>query len=151
MRATFRHAAVGALTALSLTSCVTHNQAGGDTPEELTIALTAMSPKVSRAEAQRAARTIYLTSARLKQEYKIGNSAHWQNLLIGLGAKKKGYCYHWAEDILAALRPLRLQTLDIHWAIADPGKDTESNALVLTAKRHESTTIPFSSVSRFAV
>jgi hypothetical protein len=93
-----------------------------------------MSPTVSRAEAERTARTIYITSARLKREYKIGNSAHWQNFLIALGAKKKGYCFHWAEDILAALRPLRLQTLDIHWAIADPGKDTESNALVFTAK-----------------
>jgi hypothetical protein len=29
---------------------------------------------------------------------------------------------------------LQLKTLDIHWAIADRGKDTESNALVLTAK-----------------
>jgi hypothetical protein len=93
-----------------------------------------MSPTVSRTEAQRVAETVYVTSARLRQEYQIGESAHWQNLLIAMGSRKKGYCFHWTEDILAALRPLHLQTLDIHWAIADRGKDTESNALVLTAK-----------------
>lgn len=121
------------LLALLLAGCIT-NDPGGTTSQELGVALSALSPSVDRNEAQRAADCIYVTAARLKREYKITSSPTWHNFLIASGTRTKGFCYHWTEDILAALRPLQLKTLDIHWAIADPGKDTESNALVLTAK-----------------
>lgn len=118
---------------LFLASCVT-NDPGGTTPQELGRALSALSPTVDRAEADHVADRIYLTAARLRREYNVTSSAVWQNFLIKTGARKKGYCYHYAEDILASLHPLHIRTLDVHWAIADPGCDTESNCLIITAK-----------------
>ena len=120
--------------AFLLASCVNHNPQPGHTSAALGGALTALSPTVDPAEANRVAHTLYDTSARLKQEYNVTNTPIWHNFLIKTGSRKRGYCFHWTEDFVAALRPLQLKTLDIHWAVADLGKDTESNAVILTAK-----------------
>ncbi|MFL6568228.1 MAG: hypothetical protein ACJ8LI_03605 [Chthoniobacterales bacterium] len=121
------------LAAFLLVSCIS-NDPGGTTPQELGQALAALSPTIDRGEADRVAERIYFTAARLRQEYGVTSSAGWHNFLIETGARKKGYCFHYAEDILASLRPLHVKTLDVHWATADPGTDTESNCLIFTSK-----------------
>ena len=105
-----------------------------NSPQALAAALQALSPTVRPSEARRAAETAYAASERLKHEYRIVGPAVFHNGLVNLGLRDKGLCYHWTEDLLAALRPLQLKTLTIHWAIAHPGNILESNALVLTAR-----------------
>jgi hypothetical protein len=97
-------------------------------------ALQALSPKVSAAEARRAAECAYTTSARLKHEYRIVGPAIFQNGLVNLGLREKGLCYHWTEDLLREMRRLDLKTLQIHWVVSHPGDFLESNALVLTPR-----------------
>ena len=104
------------------------------TPLALADGLQALSPKVDAAEARRAAECVYTTSARLRKEYRIVGPAIFQNGLVNLGLRQKGFCYHWTEDLLVEMRRLHLQTLEIHWAVSHPGDFLESNALVLTAR-----------------
>ncbi len=103
-------------------------------PAALANALQALSPRVSAAEARRAAECAYTTSVRLKHDYRILGPAIFQNGLVNLGLREKGLCYHWTEDLLGEMRRLNLKTLQVHWVVSHPGDFLESNALVLTAR-----------------
>jgi hypothetical protein len=104
------------------------------TPAALAETLAHLSPTVARREAQRVADCAYATATRLTHEYRLVRPAYLQNILVNTGLRQKGLCYHWTEDLLGALQSLRLNTLEIHWAIARPHTLRESNALVLTSR-----------------
>ncbi|HEY1770912.1 MAG TPA: hypothetical protein VGG02_11735 [Chthoniobacterales bacterium] len=123
-----------AILMLLCAGCVGEMPREDNSPAALARALCALSPTVDRAEAERAADCAYATCARLKREYRVVGPAVFQNGLVNLGLREKGLCYQWTEDLLAALQPLHLRTLRIHWVIAHPGSYLESNALVLTAR-----------------
>lgn len=120
--------------ALLCTGCVGVMPRQNHSPAALANALQALSPKVSAAEAQRAAECAYTTSARLKHDYRIVGPAIFQNGLVNLGLRERGLCYHWTEDLLREMQRLDLKTLQIHWVVSHPGDLLESNALVLTAR-----------------
>lgn len=60
--------------------------------------------------------------------------ALFHNFMVNLGVRKRGLCYHWAEDLVARLQTLKLATLDLHWGIARAGTLREHNSVVVTAK-----------------
>jgi hypothetical protein len=97
--------------------------------------LVALGPQVSEAEANVVAVLAYDYPRWLAQEYQLVRPPLWHNLLINLGLKKRGLCYHWAEDLAMKLRAVNLQELELHWAVARPGSWREHNAVVVTARR----------------
>lgn len=119
---------------LLLPACVGQMPRGTNSPAALASALTALAPSVRPNEANRVAEVAYVRSRELAREYRVVGPAVFQNGLVNTGLREKGLCYHWTEDLLAALQPLDLKTLEIHWAIAHPGSYLESNALVVTAR-----------------
>ncbi len=70
----------------------------------------------------------------LADEYKVVGSPHLQNFLVNVGAKRRGLCFHWTEDLTRRLEALQLRTLDLHWATARGGTWREHNAVVVTAR-----------------
>jgi len=102
--------------------------------EELANQLARLSRRVDRNEAKLLAECACATVAQLRQEYRPFGTPIFNNLLVYHGLKKRGYCYHWTEDLLLALDKLNLKTLELHWA--DAYRDTwqENNCLVVTAK-----------------
>ena len=102
--------------------------------EELANHLAGLSRRVDPNEAKLLAECAYATVARLRQEYRMFGTPIFNNFLVYHGLKKRGYCYHWTEDLLLALDKLNLKTLELHWA--DAYRDTwqENNCLVVTAK-----------------
>ncbi len=101
---------------------------------ELQAALLALGPEVDREEAGRTARTAIATSRRLAAAYRVTPPARWHNLLVRLGARERGLCYHWAEDLLQEIQALELRTLEVHWGVAHRGSDLrEHNSVVVTA------------------
>ena len=102
--------------------------------EELANQLARLSRKVDPNEAKLLADCAYATVAQLRQEYRPFGTPIFNNFLVYHGLKKRGYCYHWTEDLLLALDKLNLKTLELHWA--DAYRDTwqENNCLVVTAK-----------------
>jgi hypothetical protein len=129
--------------ALCLTSCSTTGPnavapttlSSGDRERanELARRIVALSPTIRPDEAVRLSETAYLTARRLAVEYQMTWPSGVQNYLIATGQRKRGYCFHWAEDIITALAKLKLQTIELHWAEAYPNKSGEHNVPVVTA------------------
>ncbi|MEJ5357615.1 MAG: hypothetical protein WHT06_02975 [Desulfobacterales bacterium] len=110
----------------------------GDSEEarvaELASALRALGPGVDREEAGRAARAAIAASRRLAAAYRVSPPARWHNLLVQLGARERGLCYHWTEDLMQEMQALGLRTLEMHWGVAHRGSDLrEHNSVVVTA------------------
>lgn len=85
----------------------------------LSASLRALSPDVDPAEAYRAAALTYETTHRLAIEYQITDPALIHNAKVNAGQRPRGLCYHWAEDLQAALDSQGFETLDTSRAIAN--------------------------------
>jgi hypothetical protein len=102
--------------------------------EALARHIAALSPNARPEEARRLAECAYLNASRLKREYGVIWPPLLNNVLINTGIKKRGFCFHWAEDLLVAFDALKLTTLELHWGEAQAGTWQESNCIVVTAK-----------------
>jgi len=96
--------------------------------------IAALSPKVRRDEAQQLAACAYKTSRQLAKEYRVVWPPGLQNFFIHTGIRKRGYCFQWAEDMLARLALVKMETLELHWGEAFPNTTSEHNNIVVTAK-----------------
>jgi hypothetical protein len=102
--------------------------------KRFTAAISALSPSVDPAEAEAVSVTAHQTARQLAREYRVVGPPFFQNFLIHIGVRERGFCYHWAYDIGARLKQLRLKTLELHWGASDEGTRLESNCLVVTAR-----------------
>jgi hypothetical protein len=102
--------------------------------KELRDALVALAPDVDPGEADLVSVTTHTLSRSLAREYGVVWNADFQNLLIHLGVRQRGYCGHYTRDIGERLKELRLKTLVLHWGAAFAGTMDESNCLVVTAR-----------------
>ncbi len=97
-------------------------------------AMVALAPSIEPAEAELVSETAHHTARRLQKEWRVAPIAVFQNFLIHIGARDRGFCFHWAHDIGAELRKLPLKTLELHWAEAYPNMHLEHNVVVVTAR-----------------
>jgi hypothetical protein len=98
-----------------------------------TKAMVGLAPSVDPNEAEQVSVTAHTTSRQLAREYRVVGPPFFQNFLIHIGVRQKGYCYHWAFDIGQRLKELKLKTLVLHWGASDEGTRLESNCIVVTA------------------
>lgn len=83
-------------------------------------------------EADHIALEIITIMARYRKKWHMINSALFNNVLINIGVKKKGFCWHWVQTFVDALRPVHFKHFDTHWGVAYEGRYRENNALVIT-------------------
>ena len=102
--------------------------------KELRDAFVALDPNVDPGEAELVSETAHTASRSLAREYRLVWNPAFQNLLIHLGKRERGYCGHYTRDIGERLRALRLKTLVLHWGSAFAGAERENNCLVVTAR-----------------
>jgi hypothetical protein len=102
--------------------------------KELAKALTALARDVDPAEAQALSVTAHTKARSLKKEYRVAVNPEFTVFLYNIGMRKRGWCGHWAQDIGAELKELKLKTLVLHWGEAYPNTTSENNALVVTAR-----------------
>jgi hypothetical protein len=102
--------------------------------KKLRDALVALAPDVDPGEAELVSVTTHTLSRSLAREYGVVWFADFQNLLIHLGVRQRGYCGHYTRDIGERLKELRLKTLVLHWGAAYAGTPAENNSLVVTAR-----------------
>jgi hypothetical protein len=100
----------------------------------LSRALIALAPDVDPGEAELLSATAHTTARRLAREYHIVLNPEFQCFLVNIGVRKRGWCGHWARDIGARLKELKLKTLVLHWGAAYAGTSSENNCLVVTAR-----------------
>ena len=96
-------------------------------------AIVAFGPDVDPDEAELISETSHHTARRLQKEWRVSPISIFQNFLIHIGARDRGFCFHWAHDIGLELRKIPLKTLVLHWAEAYPGTHLEHNVVVVTA------------------
>ncbi len=115
---------------------VIHAATAGDerSIKDLTKALSALASDVDPGEAEQLSVTAHTTARRLKREYRVALNPEFTVFLYNIGLRKRGWCGHWAQDIGAQLKELKLKTLVLHWGEAYPGTTSENNALVVTAR-----------------
>jgi hypothetical protein len=99
--------------------------------------LIALSTTVDPAEAKLIAKTAVRESAVLAEKYQLVRPAVAHNLLVVLGIKNRGLCYHWTEDLMERLQALDLNSFQLHWGVAYRGSELrEHNCVVVTARGH---------------
>src|SRR5213594_1642995 len=102
--------------------------------KDLSKALTALARDVDPAEALSLSATAHTTARRLKREYRVVLNPEFTVFLYNMGMRKRGWCGHWAQDIGARLKELKLKTLVLHWGEAYDHTSSENNCLVVTAR-----------------
>jgi hypothetical protein len=103
--------------------------------KQLEQVLLALSATVDKTEAMLVAETAVRESAVLAEEYQLVRPAVAHNLLVALGIKDRGLCYHWTQDLMKRLQALDLRSLQLHWGVAYRGSELrEHNCVVVTAK-----------------
>jgi hypothetical protein len=102
--------------------------------KDLSKALVALAPDVDRGEAELLSVTAHTTARSLARQYRIVLNPEFQCFLVNIGLRQRGWCGHWARDIGARLKELKLKTLVLHWGAAYAGTSSENNCLVVTAR-----------------
>ena len=97
--------------------------------------LVALSETIDKSEAMIVAETAVRESAVLAEKYQLVRPAAAHNLLVVMGLKDRGLCYHWTEDLMKRLQTLDLKSLQLHWGVSYRGSELrEHNCVVVTAK-----------------
>ena len=103
--------------------------------EQLEQELATLSKATDMAEAWLAAETALRESAALAEEYQLVRPAVAHNLMVVLGFKNRGLCYHWTEDLMKRMQALELKSFQLHWGVAYRGSELrEHNSVVITAR-----------------
>jgi hypothetical protein len=102
--------------------------------KKLSDALVALAPDVDPGEAELLSATAHTASRDCARKYGLVWSPTFQNFLIQIGKRQRGWCGHYTRDIGERLKELRLKTLVLHWGAAFAGTYDESNCLVVTAR-----------------
>jgi len=97
--------------------------------------LTDLNRQANMLEARRVAETAITAAGDLAAEYKLVRPAVFHNILVRIGLKDRGLCYHWTEDLMKRLQSLELETYQLHWGVAFRGSELrEHNSVVITAR-----------------
>jgi len=102
--------------------------------KDLAKALTKLGPDVDPAEAEQISVIAHTTARKLAKDYHVVLNPEFQAFLVNVGARKRGWCGHWAQDIGTHLKELKPKTLVLHWGVAYDHTSSENNCLVITAR-----------------
>ncbi|MDB6147544.1 MAG: hypothetical protein JWO45_1208 [Spartobacteria bacterium] len=97
-------------------------------------AMVALAPDVDPAEAEAISVISHNTSRRLAREWGVVGPSVFQNFLIHVGARQKGFCFQYARGIGERLKELNLKTIVLHWGASGPGTVGEHNVVVVSAR-----------------
>ena len=102
--------------------------------KDLSKALAGLAADVDPAEAELLSVTAHTKARDLAREYRVVLNPEFTVFLVNIGRRKRGWCGHWAQDIGARLKELKLKTLVLHWGVAFDHTSSENNCLVVTAR-----------------
>ena len=96
--------------------------------------LTALNDEIDFKEARLLAETSIKYSMFLADEYRLVFPPYLHNILVRIGIKDRGLCYHWTEDLMKRLDSLELKSFSLHLGVARKGSIfREHNSVVVTA------------------
>lgn len=103
--------------------------------ERLEAQLTAIASEAGSGESRMLAEAALRQARALAIEYGMTRPPQLHNVLVNIGLKERGLCWHWTEDLLARLGELPLAGYELHWATAYRGEVfREHNSVIVTAR-----------------
>ncbi|MFQ5415966.1 MAG: hypothetical protein ACE5FL_02845 [Myxococcota bacterium] len=97
--------------------------------------LAALAPLAPPEEGRLLAVAAVRQSQQLAADYRLTRPPVLHNLLVNLGLRERGLCWHWTEDLIERLGALPLPSYALHWGIAHRGERfREHNSLIVTAR-----------------
>ena len=127
---------------LSATGCATHQAVSQERDLQkqnaLTLDLLSLHSAVKRESALTVARTAIQFSRQQADRYRISGSPRYHNLLINLGLKERGLCFHWTDDLLDKMQDIKSEQFYFHSAIAHRGSNLREHSSVVVTFKGES-------------
>ena len=102
--------------------------------QKLSKMISSLSPTIDKDEALDIALFSTSYTKKLANSYKLVGSPNFQNFLINIGLKKKGYCYNYADDLATALLHRGYKSVSIYRAAHKIHTYFEHNCVVITPK-----------------
>ena len=99
--------------------------------------ISSLSNTISKDEALDIALFSTSYTKKLANSYHLVGGPYFQNFLINIGLKKRGYCYNYADDLAAALSHRGYQTVSIYRAAHKIHTIFEHNCVVITPKERD--------------
>ena len=97
--------------------------------------LIALSDETDNSEARQLAQISINYSLHLAGEYRLVQPPYFHNILVRIGIKDRGLCYHWTEDLFNRLTSMELKSFILHRGVAYRGSNLrEHNCVVVTAR-----------------
>lgn len=101
----------------------------------LSQALQQLDRNVNKDEAHYIATVAYEYPLELANKYELVSPPLWHNTLINMNLKERGFCYHFAQDLLKELKKREFKTLNLKWATHKKNNYWEHNSVLITAKK----------------
>jgi len=90
---------------------------------------------IDHSAAQQVAAVAVEYTNQLADRYRISGSPRQHNLLVNLGIRERGLCFHWTDDLLEKLQEMDAKQFDFHSAVAFKNSDLrEHSSVVVTFK-----------------
>jgi len=97
--------------------------------------LAVLNDHVNLEEAGKLAEMSISYSLYLADEYRLVRPAIFHNILVRIGIKDRGLCYHWTEDLMEQLALLELKSFHLRWGVAYHDSEfREHNSVIVTSK-----------------
>lgn len=100
--------------------------------QSLSFDVQSLSKEISKSEALKISYEAITYSKKLANKYKVTTTALFHNTLINLNIKKRGYCYHYANDLHRYLKTKKFKSFKFIRAVSKRGEYFEHSSLVLT-------------------
>ena len=100
--------------------------------KKLSLDIQSLSHKIDKDEAKEVAYEVIIYSKQLAKRYEVTTPALFHNTLINLNIKKRGYCYHYANDLQKYLKTKKFKSFKFIRAVSKRGQYFEHSSLVLT-------------------
>lgn len=107
--------------------------------QQLSKAIASLDKSVNKKEAIHVALIAVNYPKTLAKEYQLVSPPLWHNTLINMNIKQRGFCYHFAQDLLKELKRHDITTLDLQWVTHKKNQYWEHNAVLIKAKNQSFT------------
>lgn len=130
-----KHLFFSLLTILLFNACAYKYNIKEDTKtnrEKLSSLISNSSVNIDKQESKRISKDLISYSLFLAKKYDVNTTALIHNTLVNLEIKEKGFCYHYANDLIKFINHKKYKSFIIKKIVAKRGEYFEHTALLLT-------------------
>lgn len=102
--------------------------------QKLSHAIIELDTAIDEKEALSIATIAYEYPLELANRYELVSPPLFHNTLINMNLKQRGFCYHFAQDLLRELKKQNMKTIHLRWVTHKKNDYWEHNAVLITAK-----------------